>query len=297
MQSLRPYQKQIESLLEGYLDQLPKTPKNLQKAIRYASLNQGKRIRPAMVFAIGEAFGIDPKHLAAPACALELIHCYSLVHDDLPAMDDDQLRRGQPTCHIAFNEATAILVGDALQTLCFEILASATEISSQHRLQMIQLISQAAGPSGMVAGQQIDMNSENATTPLYLTQLEQLHQLKTGALLKTALLLGACQSSVFEKYKPALETLGEKIGLAFQVHDDILDIESDSATLGKTAGKDERAKKSTYPQLLGLSQAKTYRDQLIQEAKHLLKNLPNPHPKNQSDFLTELVDFIASRTH
>lgn len=297
MKSLQPYQKRTEKALNTYLKLIADKPKNLKRALQYATLNQGKRIRPAIVFAIGEIFGIKPNQLNAPACAIELIHCYSLVHDDLPAMDDDQLRRGQPTCHIAFSEATAILVGDAQQSLAFEILSNAQEIKGQHRLQMIQIISHAAGISGMVAGQQIDLNSENLETPISIEQLEELHQLKTGALIKSALLMGACQSSEFEAYRPVLENLGEQIGLAFQVQDDILDIESDTKTLGKTQGKDLYANKSTYPKLLGLSEAKIYRDKLISKAKQSLNNLPETQASKHHSFFSELIDFIAHRNH
>lgn len=293
MQSLANYQIIIEQQLESYLAQLPSYATNLDQAIRYASLQQGKRMRPALVLAIGEALGIEMTKLAAPACALELIHCYSLVHDDLPAMDNDELRRGKPTCHIAFNEATAILVGDAQQTLAFDILSHATEIPAEPRLLMLQLLSKAAGVFGMVSGQQIDMNSEGKlTTPLNLAELSQLHQLKTGALLKTALLLGACQAENFAQIRPILEDIGEKIGLAFQVQDDILDIEADSSTLGKTQGKDEAADKSTFPKLLGLEEAKTYRDQLIHSAQQKRNELPF-----NSEFLKDLIDYIAQRAH
>ncbi len=299
MEALKTYQSTIEELLDETLKKLPSFAPNLQDAIRYSTLNQGKRIRPAIVLAIGEIFDIDPDKLAAPACALELIHCYSLVHDDLPAMDDDELRRGKPTCHIAFNEATAILVGDAQQTLAFEILATENTISAEHRIDMIQILSKAAGANGMVAGQQIDLNSENAHKPFSLEELTTLHQLKTGALIKAAFLLGACQSERFKDYRPVLNTLGESIGLAFQVQDDIIDIESDTQTLGKTQGKDQSANKATFPKLLGLDAAKKYRDTLIDEAKTALKALPNGSnsEKNTHQFLEQLIDFIAQRNH
>lgn len=293
MHALAVYQKSIERQLEDYLQHLPNFAENLDCAIRYSTLNQGKRIRPALVLAVGEALGIDHKKLLAPACALELIHCYSLVHDDLPAMDDDNLRRGKPTCHVAFSEATAILVGDAQQTMAFDILSHATEIPADKRLQMIQMLSKAAGVDGMVSGQQIDINSEGEIAqPLTLIELKQLHQLKTGALLKTALLLGACQADNYADFAQILSKIGEKIGLAFQVKDDILDIEADTLTLGKTQGKDEAANKSTFPKLMGLEDAKKYRDQLIIDAHKLSNTLPF-----SSKFLTELIDFIANRQH
>jgi len=299
MEALKLYQAKIELFLDDALQNLPANPINLQEAIRYSTLNQGKRIRPAMLLAIGEIFEIEENKLSAPACALELIHCYSLVHDDLPAMDDDNLRRGKPTCHIAFNEATAILVGDAQQTLAFEILATENKISAEHRIEMIQILSKSAGVNGMVAGQQIDLNSENTEAPISLDELKALHRLKTGALIKAAFLLGACQSTKFEQYRPVLENLGESIGLAFQVQDDIIDIESDTQTLGKTQGKDEAANKSTFPKLLGLEAAKDYRDSLIEQAKNALKSLPNNSKtgKNTHRFLEQLIEFIAQRNH
>lgn len=293
MHELQAYQTHIEHALEHYLNALPNFATNLDQAIRYSTLNQGKRIRPALVLAVGEALQIEQERLLAPACALELIHCYSLVHDDLPAMDNDSLRRGKPTCHIAFTEATAILVGDAQQTLAFQILSEESNICAEHRLTMIQMLSQASGAFGMVSGQQIDMNSEgDIETLLSLDQLKQLHRLKTGALLKTALLLGACQSAKFSKIRGNLESIGDTIGLAFQVQDDILDIESDTQTLGKTQGKDEAANKSTFPKLMGLENAKRYRDELITTAKKELAQLPFT-----SNFLEQLIDYIAERKH
>lgn len=289
-ENLSQYQNRIEQFLEHYLDKLPNYSEQLDSAIRYSALNQGKRIRPAIVLAIGEALDIPEKQLKAPVCALELVHCYSLVHDDLPAMDDDDLRRGKPTCHIAFNEATAILVGDAQQTLAFQILSEAEEIQAEYRLRMIQLLARASGVFGMISGQQIDMENEGQS--IVLSQLKQMHRLKTGALLETALLLGACQSRNYETMKPLLIQLGKNIGLAFQVQDDILDIESATEILGKTQGKDLKADKATYPKLLGLDEAKSYRDQLIFEAKEKLAALPF-----KSEFLEGLIDFIAARRH
>ena len=285
---LEPYQTRLETLLHEALA-LVEAPSPLKEALHYSTLNQGKRIRPAMVFAVAEGLNLPLAQVDAAAVAIELIHCYSLVHDDLPAMDDDDLRRGQPTCHIQFDEATAILVGDALQTLAFEVLASAPT-SPQLSVLQIQLLAQAAGAQGMVAGQILDMQAEQKriTRP----QLEQLHQCKTGALIQTALLLGATPSEHYAHLSPQLSELGRLIGLAFQIQDDILDIESDTETLGKPQGSDLAAQKSTFPLLMGMEQAKNYRDQLVQQAHQLLEQLPIENP-----FLHQLIDYIAERDH
>lgn len=285
---LQIYQQRLEPLLEQALDR-DSIPQPLKNALQYSTLNQGKRLRPALVYAVTEGLALPLAQVDAAASAIELIHCYSLVHDDLPAMDNDDLRRGQPTCHIQFDEATAILVGDAQQSLAFELLASAS-IDPQLKVQQIQLLAQAAGVEGMVAGQVLDMQAENQT--LTLSKLELLHQCKTGALIKTALLLGASPSENYSQIAPQLSELGRIIGLAFQVQDDILDIESNTDTLGKPQGSDLAANKSTYPRLMGLEQAKNYRDQLIQQAHQVLQQLPL-----QSSFLHQLVDYIAERDH
>jgi len=283
---LQIYQQRLETLLQQVLDR-DTIPQPLKNALQYSTLNQGKRLRPALVYAVAEGLDLPLEQVDAAATAVELIHSYSLVHDDLPAMDNDDLRRGQPTCHIQFDEATAILVGDAQQSLAFELLASAS-IEAQLKVQQIQLLAQAAGAEGMVAGQVLDMQAENQT--LTLSKLEQLHQCKTGALIKTALLLGATPAESYPQIAPQLSELGSLIGLAFQVQDDILDIESDTATLGKPQGSDLAADKSTYPKLMGLEQAKNYRDQLIQQAHQVLQQLPI-----QGNFLHQLVDYIAER--
>ena len=288
------YRLRVESHLKQHLEQAktanPTTPAILMDAMSYATLNGGKRLRPALIYATGEALSIPLEKLDSAACAIELIHSYSLVHDDLPAMDNDDLRRGLPTCHIQYSEATAILVGDAQQTLAFELLSEDAHLSDRHKLVMIQLLSKASGLSGMIAGQMIDLESEGKT--IELAELKTLHQLKTGALIKTALLMGAAQNPDYSNQKPLLSELGESIGLAFQVHDDILDIESDSATLGKPQGSDLEADKSTYPKLLGLEGAKIYRDSLIAQAKQQLSEL-----QIESAFLIQLIEYIAKRNH
>jgi geranylgeranyl pyrophosphate synthase len=214
--------------------------------MRYAVLGGGKRVRPVLVFAAGAAVGAADARLDAPACAVELIHAYSLVHDDLPAMDDDDLRRGRPSCHRAFDEATAILTGDALQTLAFQILAQATEPDAAVRLRMIATLALASGSRGMAGGQAIDLAAVGRE--LDMVQLEDMHIHKTGALIRASVLLGALCTDEFDE--PRLERLdryAKCIGLAFQIQDDILDVVGDTALLGKTAGADTARDKPTYP--------------------------------------------------
>ena len=252
-------------------------PASLGEAMRYAVLDGGKRLRPLLVLAASEAVrpsaaadaqaGMEEAALRA-ACAVELIHAYSLVHDDLPAMDDDDLRRGQPTTHIAFDEACAILAGDGLQTLAFEVLADARHnpLDAEVRLRMLSCLTRAAGPAGMVGGQAIDLGSVGCK--LDQAALELMHRHKTGALIEASVTLGALASGLADEAAlQALQRYAQAIGLAFQVQDDILDVESDTATLGKTQGKDSANDKPTYPALLGLPAAKSYalelRDQAI----------------------------------
>ena len=226
----------------------------LASAMRYAALGGGKRLRAALVYATGEALGADPHALDAPAAAVELIHAYSLVHDDLPAMDDDDLRRGKPTCHRAFDEATAILAGDALQSLAFQVLADATLIPAAQRLAMLQELAVASGARGMAGGQALDLAAEGRR--LSLPELEAVHRGKTGALIAASVRLGGL--AVLEPQAPQLTALGaygQALGLCFQIRDDILDVEGDTATLGKTAGADVARSKATFPALLGLDGA------------------------------------------
>lgn len=284
------YQQRVSDKLNTVLSDYSQTPVHLLEAIRYATLNNGKRLRPALVYATAEALGIAQEKVDSAAAAIELIHSYSLVHDDLPAMDDDNLRRGQPTCHVKFDEATAILVGDAQQSLAFECIAKDDLISNEHRVRMLQILCHASGTEGMIGGQFIDIQSEGKLPSL--DALQQMHLMKTGALIQAALLLGACQAENYETLKPSLADFGAKIGLAFQIQDDILDIESDTETLGKPQGSDEGADKATYPKLLGLNESKALRDELISEAKALLSQMGLNNP-----FLTSLVDYIAKRSH
>ncbi|MBX3713902.1 MAG: (2E,6E)-farnesyl diphosphate synthase [Lysobacter sp.] len=223
----------------------------LQAAMRHAALLGGKRMRPLLVYATGRMLGADDAALDAPASAVELIHAYSLVHDDLPAMDDDALRRGQPTVHVAFDEATAILAGDALQTLAFRQLADAPA-PAEVRIAMVRELATASGALGMCGGQAFDIDATGHGGDIGLRELERLHAMKTGALLRCAVRLGALAGGADASARAALDRYAEALGLAFQIRDDLLDIEADSATLGKTAGKDVAQNKATFPALLGL---------------------------------------------
>ena len=215
--------------------------------MRYAALGGGKRLRPLLTYAAGHALGYDGPELDAPACAVELIHAYSLVHDDLPAMDDDTLRRGRPTCHIVFGEAMAILAGDALQALAFEILARST---SPQGLPMLNTLGHACGAEGMAGGQALDLASTGHS--LNLAELEHMHACKTGALIRAAVRLGALAAGADARALEALDRYAAAVGLAFQIRDDVLDVEGESRTLGKTAGKDAAAGKPTFPSIIGL---------------------------------------------
>lgn len=266
------YTDRVAQKLDEILPPATLAPRRLHDAMRYAVFNGGKRIRPLLVYATGECLSVPEHLLDAPAIAIELIHAFSLVHDDLPAMDDDDLRRGQPTTHKAFDEAVAILAGDGLQSLAFEVLADARRNpqSAELRLDMIVSLTRAAGPAGMVGGQAIDLGSVGQT--LDQAALEIMHRHKTGALIEASVHLGALASGVADpRALSALHSYAQAIGLAFQVQDDILDVESDTATLGKTQGKDEANHKPTYPALLGLEQAKAYALELRDLALHALR--------------------------
>lgn len=289
------YQKRCQSRVDTALEQLFQAPRaeleRLYQAMRYSVMNGGKRVRPLLVYAACEALEGDLERADGAACAVELIHAYSLVHDDLPAMDDDDLRRGQPTTHKAFDEASAILAGDGLQSLAFEVLADhrRNPQDAETRLQMIELLSQAAGPAGMVGGQAIDLGSVGRR--LDQQALEVMHRHKTGALIEASVALGALASgNIDELAHKALLQYARAIGLAFQVQDDILDVEGDTATLGKTQGKDEAHDKPTYPALLGLDAAKDYALELRDQALHVLCPFGN-----SAEPLRELARYIVER--
>ena len=253
----------LERLFEPGLAELAR----LYQAMRYSVMNGGKRVRPLLVYGACEALGGDPANADGAACAVELIHAYSLVHDDLPAMDDDDLRRGQPTTHKAFDEACAILAGDGLQAMAFGALADPVlgRLSDRTRLRMVSTLAVGAGPAGMVGGQAIDLGSVGLK--LDQAALEQMHRHKTGALIEASVVLGALASErAAEADLTALRTYARAIGLAFQVQDDILDVESDTATLGKRQGADIARDKPTYPALLGIDRAKGYAHELRDQA-------------------------------
>ncbi len=283
-------QARMESVLADWLPSARIAPQRLHEAMRYAVLGGGKRVRPLLAFAAAEVTGADPERVQHAAAAVELIHAYSLVHDDMPAMDDDALRRGKPTVHVEFDEATALLVGDALQSLAFDILASqalADDVATQ--LKMVQLLAQAAGSRGMAGGQAIDLASVGK--PLDLTELEFMHIHKTGALIRASVLLGAQCGRMTDAAAAALDHYAKCIGLAFQVVDDVLDAEAPTATLGKTAGKDAANNKPTYVSLLGVARARELAQALRADARAALAEL-GP----SAERLRQLADFVIERT-
>lgn len=284
------YRLRLEQLLADALSIEDVSPSRLHEAMRYSALAGGKRIRPTLVYASGEALGVSIAALDRIAVAVECIHAYSLVHDDLPAMDDDDLRRGIPTAHKAFDEATAILSGDALQAFAFEWLSEPIEgISAQSQLRLIQGLSAAAGSRGMVGGQAIDLASVGQQ--LTEKQLEVMHAHKTGALIDACILLPSyCSELVTEQQRDSLTRYATAIGLAFQVQDDILDVESDTATLGKQQGADIAANKPTYPSILGMDGAKQKLRELHQEAFSALDMFGS-----EADLLRDIARFIVQR--
>jgi farnesyl diphosphate synthase len=257
--SFRRWTGRVEETLRCTLPASDAEPGQLHAAMRHAVLGGGKRIRPLLVYAAGAVFGADEDWLDAPAAAVELIHAYSLVHDDLPAMDDDALRRGKPTVHVAFGEATAILAGDALQSLAFELLAGA-QASAELRLAWLHALGLAAGARGMCGGQALDIAATAQRQAL--EDLEHMHTLKTGALIRASVRMGAVGGGADAATLAQLDAFAVALGLAFQVRDDILDVESSSQQLGKTAGKDAAQSKSTYPALLGMDGAKAKLEEL-----------------------------------
>lgn len=286
-------QHRTESALGRFLPQETLPPQRLHSAMRYVSLGGGKRVRPLLTHAAGAMFNADPELLDSAASAVEFIHAYSLVHDDLPCMDNDDLRRGKPTCHIAFDEATAMLVGDALQSLAFDVLAN-SNIDSASRIRMVQELAKASGSFGMAGGQAVDLDATGQN--LTLSQLEFMHRHKTGALIRAALLLGAFCGKASAESLHELKVFADKVGLLFQVVDDILDAESSTTELGKTAGKDAAQHKSTYVNLLGLTNAKEKAETLRREAHTSLSSI-GTMVGTVSDRLHQLTDFIVDRTY
>lgn len=280
----------IESFLEKDLPATNCAPARLHEAMRYAVLNGGKRVRPLLSFAAGELGGADKTQVVAASAAVELIHAYSLVHDDLPCMDNDVLRRGKPTCHIRYDEPTALLVGDSLQSLAFQLLAEPALIEDPRtQLEMIRHLAFAAGSRGMAGGQAIDLDSVGKT--LSLPELEFMHIHKTGALIRAAVILGArCGSRLNEDQFKQLDHFAKSIGLAFQVVDDILDAEASTTALGKTAGKDAENNKPTYVSILGIKQARELAHELQREASGVLDKFGSKALR-----LQQITDFIVQR--
>ncbi|TAA46697.1 polyprenyl synthetase family protein [Pseudoxanthomonas winnipegensis] len=281
--------QRVEAALEAALPAPDLAPQRLHAAMRHAVLGGGKRMRPLLVYAAGTLTGADEATLDAPAAAVELIHAYSLVHDDLPAMDDDAMRRGRPTVHVAFDEATAILAGDALQTRAFEVLADAHAEPSL-RVAWLQTLAQASGVAGMCGGQALDIDATGQQQSL--SALQRMHALKTGALIRASVRLGALAGGADADTLQRLDRFADALGLAFQVRDDILDVEASSETLGKTAGKDAAQDKSTYPALLGLDGAKARLDDLAAQMRDLLAPFPE-----RADALAALGELTVRRGH
>ena len=259
--------ERLDTCLDATLPAATTHPAHLHEAMRYAVLSEGKRIRPTLVYAGGLAVGANQQSLDAPACAIECIHAYSLIHDDLPAMDDDDLRRGKPSCHRAFGEATAILAGDALQSLAFQVLANNTTagVKDSTRLKMIKTLALASGSRGMAGGQAIDLAATGQSQNI--AELEDMHIHKTGALIRASLVLGALNgTNTDDTQLEKLDHYAKCIGLAFQIRDDILDVEGEASTLGKNPGVDQSSEKSTYPALMGLEAAAQRASELHSEA-------------------------------
>ncbi|GGJ09505.1 (2E,6E)-farnesyl diphosphate synthase [Halopseudomonas pertucinogena] len=289
------YLSQCQKRIEAHLDSQLQNPlpqlERLYAAMRYSVMGGGKRIRPVLAYASGEALGVPVEQVDPAAAAVELIHAYSLIHDDLPAMDDDDLRRGQPTCHRAFDEATAILAGDGLQALAFEWISRTEQWQPATRLQMTTLLARAAGPSGMVGGQAIDLGAVGRQ--LQQPDLEDMHQRKTGALIRASVQLGALASERADSAQmAALERYADCIGLAFQVQDDILDVEGNTQTLGKQHGADAVRGKPTFPSLLGLQGAHELARSLCDQAITALDDFADG-----ADRLRQLARYIIERQH
>ena len=286
---MKTVQAGVENDLYGFLPAADSIPAKLHEAMRYALLGGGKRVRPLLVYAAGALFGAAAQSLSRAAAAVEMIHAYSLVHDDMPCMDDDALRRGKPTVHVAYDEATALLVGDALQSQAFLVLAEATTLPPARQVAMLRLLAHASGSAGMCGGQAIDLASVGIS--LTLAQLEQMHQLKTGALLRAAVVLGALAGQdLGDAETAALNDYARAIGLAFQVVDDVLDATADSATLGKTAGKDAADSKPTYVSILGLEPSRALAEKLRLDAHAALAPFGEKALR-----LRELADLIVQR--
>ena len=282
-------QAQTELLLARLMPSENQLPQSLHETMRYAALDGGKRLRPLLVLAASELGEAVPDAVEAAMAAIELIHVYSLVHDDMPAMDNDSLRRGRPTCHIRYGEAAALLAGDALQTLAFDLLSRSTALPPQRQLHMLSTLARASGSLGMAGGQAIDL--ANVGRSITQSELEQMHSLKTGALIRAAAALGGLSCpDLTDNDLQRLDRYAARLGLAFQVIDDVLDCEADTATLGKTAGKDAVNDKPTYVKLMGLSAARQYAETLVAEALETLEPLGS-----RAAHLRGLAQFVTAR--
>ena len=290
---LENYQQRVNLTLDHWLPAETVNPVELHKAMRYSVLAPGKRVRPVLVYATATALGLDLQLVDGPAGAVEMIHAYSLIHDDLPAMDDDDLRRGRPTCHVAFDEATAILAGDALQALAFYVLSHDPEMTSDNtaRLQMIEKLSLFSGSRGMAGGQAIDLSAVGK--PLNITELETMHIHKTGALIRTCIQFAALSAKGLgdDKFR-ALDSYAKAIGLSFQVQDDILDVTGDTETLGKPQGSDIQRNKPTFPSIIGLPASREKADELHQKALQSLSIFGE-----EADILRYISAWFVERTH
>lgn len=280
----------VEIELNNLLPSAASEPAKIHQAVRWSVFAGGKRFRPALLLATGEAFGASSNELIRTACAFEMIHTYSLIHDDLPAMDDDDLRRGRPTCHVRFDEATAILAGDALQTIAFRSIAKDERLDAETRIVLISELAHAAGtPDGMVAGQALDMEAE--TRQVNGAQLEEIHRLKTGALIVAAARCGAIIGRASESELASITSYGSHLGLLFQITDDFLDVTATAEDLGKTPGKDAQSNKATYPGLYGMDETKAAAVQAYHDACEALEQIDRP-----TDVLRRIADFILHRT-
>ena len=295
MNELQLWQKRVaaqtEIILQQKLPQISREPAVLHKAMRYSALDGGKRLRPLLVWAASQLGDSVQAACEAAMAAVECIHVYSLVHDDMPEMDNDQLRRGKPTCHVQFGDAVALLTGDTLQTLAFDILSATTELPAERQLKMVQVLAKASGSLGMAGGQAIDL--ANVGKDMKQPALEQMHGLKTGALIRAAVQLGGLSCpQITDDQLARLDAYAAKLGLAFQVIDDVLDCEADTATLGKTAGKDANNNKPTYVKLMGLQAARKYAEQLVREAVAELTVFDE-----RAQYLRQLAEYVVARNH
>ena len=292
---LKYYRQRVESYIDGVVPEAGTVPEQLHQAMRYALLNGGKRIRPLLVYAAGECLGVQVEQLDPPAAAIEMIHAFSLVHDDLPAMDDDDLRRGKPTVHREFNEATAILAGDALLPLAFSTISDANSIPDREKVALASLIAKASGSLGMTGGQAIDLAAEGLA--LSGDDLERMHNLKTGALIHASVMSSAClarraDAGLDNDAVSAMDRFGREIGLAFQIRDDLLDVEGNTETLGKMAGADALHDKATWPSIFGVEEARRYCDELLVSAHGRLEGFGDAARP-----LHWLADYIVARAH